>query len=58
MTGVCVTSRNSTYSGNTSTESGEAGLVTAPEEYPYSSAHSWLVLYEVPQRLKPVILTA
>ncbi|SRR5712692_2309256 len=34
------------------------GLATAAEEYPYSSARSELVLDEIPQRLKPIILTA
>ena len=34
------------------------GLASAPEEYPYSSAKSGLVLDAVPQRLKPSSLIA
>jgi REP-associated tyrosine transposase len=31
-----------------------AGLVTRPQDYPYSSAHEGFTLDEAPQRLKPV----
>jgi len=36
----------------------KSGLAAATTEYPYSSAHAGFVLDEVPQRLKPLILTA
>jgi putative transposase len=34
------------------------GLATAPEEYPYSSAKSGMILDAVPQRLKPTSVVA